>query len=86
MLRIAAIIFQIFGWIVLVGGCLASIALGVLAGIGWTISSIFTGEVIQGTMALITAVAGFVLSLLYGFGMLAFARICEAVIEFRQGR
>ncbi len=83
MLRITAVVFQIFGWIVLIGGCLASIALGVLAGMGWTVSSLFTGQDIVGGMAVGIAVGGFILSLLYGLGMLAFAKICEAVVDFR---
>ena len=85
MLSIAAIIFRIVGWIVLVGGCLASIALGVLVGgIGWTMSSLFTGEVIQGTMAITIAVIGVIASVVYGFGLLAFSYICSAVVDFHK--
>ncbi len=85
VLRVAAIIFQIFGWIVLVGGCLVSIAMAVFAGLGGQFVPVFPGITsFAGTTAIGMAIGGIVASLLYGFGFLAFAELCYAVIEIEK--
>jgi len=82
ILTATAIIFQIFGWIILVGGCLGSIAMGVFAGIGGSFISIIPGfDTIAGMTAIIWAIGGIIVSLLYGFGFLAFAEFCYVVID-----
>ena len=81
ILRVAAVIFQIFGWIILVGGILASIAMAVFAAIGGSFITMFGGQSLAGTTAIGIAVGGIVVSLLYGFGLLAFAGICNILID-----
>jgi uncharacterized Zn finger protein (UPF0148 family) len=81
VLRVAAVIFQIFGWIVLVGGILASIAMAVFAGIGGSFITIFGGQSLAGMTAISIALGGIVISLLYGFALLAFAAICNAIVD-----
>jgi hypothetical protein len=81
-LRIAAVIFYIVGWIVLVGGCLASIGMGVFAGIGGKFVTIIPGFTsLEGMLAISIAIGGLIASLVYGFAFLAFAQICRAVVD-----
>ena len=85
ILSAAAIIFQIFGWIILVFGILASIAVAVFASIGGSLTSAVPGMGTMGGTAVIgMAIGGIVASLLYGFGFLAFAEMCYAVIDLRK--
>jgi predicted nucleic acid-binding Zn ribbon protein len=86
ILRIAAVIFQIFGWIVLVGGIAASIAMAVFAGIGGSFESIIGGQALIGWAAIGAAIGGIIVSLVYGFGLLAFAGICNAIIDIARSR
>jgi RNA polymerase subunit RPABC4/transcription elongation factor Spt4 len=80
ILTIAGVIFQIFGWIVLVFGILASIAMAVFAAIGGTFMPAMPGlSTIGGMSAILIAIGGIIASLLYGFGLLAFAEICYTV-------
>jgi hypothetical protein len=81
ILRVAAVIFQIFGWIVLVGGILASIAMAVFAGMGGSFITLLGGQNLAGMTAIGIALGGIVFSLLYGFGLLAFAGICNAIVD-----
>jgi len=80
ILTVAGVIFQIFGWIILVFGILFFIAMAVFAAIGGTFMPAISGlSALAGTAAIGVAVGGIILSLLYGFGMLAFAEICYTV-------
>ena len=81
ILRVAAVIFQIFGWIILVGGILASIAMAVFASIGGSFISMFGGQSLAGMTAIGIAIGGVVFSVLCGFALLAFAGICNAVVD-----
>ena len=85
ILSTAAVIFQIFGWIVLVFGILASLAVGVWAGIGGAFQSLLPGmETVGGASAIGMAIVGIIASLLYGFGFLAFAEICYAINDIEK--
>ncbi|MEJ2740244.1 MAG: zinc-ribbon domain-containing protein [Dehalococcoidia bacterium] len=86
ILRIAAVIFQIFGWIVLVGGVVASIAMAVFAGIGGTFETMIGGQALIGWAAIGAAIGGVIVSLIYGFGLLAFAGICNAIVDIARSR
>ena len=86
ILRIAAVIFQIFGWIVLVGGVAASIAMAVFAGIGGSFETIIGGQALIGWAAIGVAIGGIIVSLVYGFGLLAFAGICNAIVDIARSR
>lgn len=80
ILTIAGVIFQILGWIVLVFGILASIAMLVFAAIGGMFMPAIPGlSTISGMSAILMAIGGIIASLLYGFGLLAFAEICYTV-------
>jgi hypothetical protein len=86
ILRIAAVIFQIFGWIVLVGGIAASIAMAVFAGIGGSFETVIGGQALIGWAAIGVAIGGIIASVLYGFGFLAFAAICNAIVDIARSR
>jgi hypothetical protein len=81
-LNLAAIIFQIIGWIVLVLGSLASIVMiiFVLMGGGFQLM-IPEGASIVGTGAIILAIICLFASLLYGLIFLAFAELFYTVVE-----
>jgi predicted nucleic acid-binding Zn ribbon protein len=84
-LRTAAVIFQIIGWIVLVFGILISLAMAIFAGIGGTMMSTIPGMGATGGIAVVgMAIGGIIISLIYGFGFLAFAEICYAVIDIEK--
>jgi predicted nucleic acid-binding Zn ribbon protein len=85
ILSTAAVIFQIIGWIVLVFGILISLAMAIFAGIGGTMMSTIPGLGATGGIAAIgMAIGGIIISLIYGFGFLAFAEICYAVIDIEK--
>jgi hypothetical protein len=85
ILSAAAIIFQIFGWIILVFGILASIAMAVFAGMGGSFMPAVPSLVSLGGIAAIgVAVSGIIASLVYGLGFLAFAEICYAVMNIEK--
>ncbi len=85
ILSTAAVIFQIFGWIVLVFGILVSIGVAVWAGMGGAFQSLMPGmETVGGVAAIGMAIGGIIASLLYGYGFLAFAEICYAIIEIQK--
>ena len=82
ILTIAAVIFQIVGWIVLVFGILASLFVGVWTGIGGGVQSLIPGMgTLAGTAAIGMAIGGTIASLICGFGYLAFAEICYTLID-----
>jgi hypothetical protein len=85
ILSTAAIVFQILGWIILVGGILISIGIAVFAGMGGAIMSAVPGMgTMEGITAIIMAIIGIVISLLYGLGFLAFAEICYAIRDIEK--
>ena len=93
LLRIAAPVFRIVGWVVLAGGVTGSIAMALLMSQGALaqLASLF-GDVagVLGLGAVATAVplmiivVGVTSSLLLGLGMLAFADLCTAVGDMEQ--
>jgi len=80
ILSVAGVIFQIFGWIILVFGILASIAIVVFTAIGGSFEPTISGlSTLGGISAIGVGIGGIIVSLLYGFGLLAFAEICYTV-------
>jgi len=85
ILSTAAVIFLIFGWIILVGGCLASIAAAVYAGLGGGFQPVISGVgPIEGMVVIYWAIGGIIASVLYGFGFLAFAELCYTVRDIEK--
>lgn len=85
ILRVAGVIFQVIGWIVLVVGSLASIAMAVFAIMGGQFISLIPGMGdLAGNMAINIAIGGLILSILYGFGLLAFSEICFTLIDINK--
>ena len=89
LLGAAAIIFKIFGWVVLGGGILGSIAVVVLAAQGAMpeLTSLLDSGMgilgvgdIAGAGLAVMVFGGIVGSLLCGLGFLAFAELCSAVL------
>ena len=82
LIRIAAVIFDIFGWIILVGGCIGSIGMAVFAGIGGKFVTAVPGFTsLEGIIAIGIAIGCLIASLIYGFGLLAFAEVFRAIID-----
>lgn len=85
LLRLAGVVFQIIGWIVLVLGCLASIAAAVLAIMGWQFESLIPGmSIVSTNMVINMAIGGLILSILYGIGILAFSEICFILVDINK--
>ena len=85
LLRVAGVLFQVIGWIVLVLGCLASIAMAVFAIMGGQFISLIPGMAnVAGNMAINIAIGGFILSIIYGLGILAFSEICFILIDINK--
>jgi RNA polymerase subunit RPABC4/transcription elongation factor Spt4 len=82
ILTIAGALFQVVGWIVLIGGVLTSIGLLIFISMGGKFESAIPGMsgTIQGSVALIMGLASIICSIVWGIGLLAFAEICYAVI------
>jgi hypothetical protein len=80
----AATIFQIFGWIVLVFGIISSVFFGIWPLLGGEVKSLIPGITFDAITIIGMAFCGIIASLLYGFGMLAFAEICYAAADFRK--
>lgn len=76
-------VFLSLGWIILILGCLASIALIVLAAMGGGFRLLFGDFNILGTPAIIIGSVGFVLSLITGFEFLVIGRLCYALNDLR---
>jgi len=93
LLRIAAPVFRIVGWVVLAGGVTGSIAVAVLMSQGALaqLASLF-GDVagvlglgaVAAAVPLMVTVVGVTGSLLLGLGMLAFADLCTAVGDMEE--
>jgi hypothetical protein len=79
-LRVTAMVYKIIGWVVMVGGTLFSIALAVIAvqGAG-EFSEFIPWGIGVGTAS--TAVAGVVVSILFGLFLIAFADLCCVLID-----
>lgn len=85
ILSTAAIVFQILGWIILIGGILTSIGIAVFAGMGGAIMSALPGMgTMEGVTVIIMAIIGIIVSLLYGLSFLAFAEICYAIRDIEK--
>jgi len=79
-LRVTAMVYRIIGWVIMVGGTLFSIALAVIAvqGAG-EFSELIPWSVGIGTAGI--AVAGVVVSILFGLFLIAFADLCYLLID-----
>jgi hypothetical protein len=86
LLMTAATIFQIFGWIVLVFGIVFSVFFGMWPLLGGEVKSLIPGLTFDTVTVIGFAFCGIIASLIYGFGMLAFAEICYSTIEFRKSQ
>jgi hypothetical protein len=84
ILSTAATLFQIFGWIVLIFGIVFSIFIAIWPLLGGEVKSLIPGITFDTITVIGMAFCGIIVSLLYGFGMLAFAEICYAAIDFRK--
>jgi predicted nucleic acid-binding Zn ribbon protein len=84
ILSTAAAIFQILGWIVLVFGIICSLFIAIWPALGGGVQSLIPGVTFDTITLMVMAVAGIIASLLYGFGMLAFAEICYAIIDIEK--
>lgn len=80
LLKFTAATFQVLGWILLVGGCLASIAMIVFAIIGGGFQLLIPGlDTLSGAMAIGLGAGCLILSFIYGLGFIAFADLCRTV-------
>ncbi len=85
LLRVAGVIFQVIGWIVLVIGCVASIAMAVFAVMGGQFISLIPGMGnLVGNTAITVAAIGLILSIVYGFGLLAFSEMCFILVDINK--
>jgi RNA polymerase subunit RPABC4/transcription elongation factor Spt4 len=82
MLNFTTIVFRIVGWIILIGGCLVSIAIIVFAIIGGGFQTLIPGlDTLIGDTAIAVGIGGFIFSFVYGLAFIAFAELCRAVIR-----
>jgi DNA-directed RNA polymerase subunit RPC12/RpoP len=80
IMNFAVVLFRVIGWIILIGGCLGSIAMIVFAIIGGSFLTIIPGmDTLAGDMAVLFGIGSFVLSFIYGFAFIAFAELCRIV-------
>ena len=93
MLRIAAPIFRIVGWVVLAGGVVGSIAMALLMSQGALVPLATLLDSVAGVLGLgavaaavpmMLIVVGITGSLLLGVGMLAFSDLCTAVGDMEE--
>ena len=85
ILRVAGVLFQVIGWIVLVLGCLAFIAMAVFAFLGGQLVSLIPGVGnLAGNEAITIALIGLVMSIIYGFALLAFSEMCFILIDINK--
>jgi len=81
MLMAGAIIFQVLGWIILIGGCLGSVALIVLSVMGGGFKLLLGGGDIVGTPAMIIGMVCLVVSFISGFGLIVVANLIYNVVD-----
>jgi hypothetical protein len=82
MLNFATIVFRIIGWIILIGGCLGSIAVIVFAIIGGGFQTLIPGlDTLIGETAIYAGIGGFIISFVYGLAFIAFAELCRTVVR-----
>jgi hypothetical protein len=80
MMNFAVVLFRVVGWIILIGGCLGSIAMIIFAIIGGSFLTVIPGmDTLAGDMAVAFGIGCFVLSFIYGFAFIAFAELCRIV-------
>jgi RNA polymerase subunit RPABC4/transcription elongation factor Spt4 len=80
MLNFAVIIFRIVGWVLLIGGCLGSIAIIVFALLGGGFQPLIPGwDTLTGDLAVGLGIGSFVVSFVYGLAFIAFAELCRVV-------
>ncbi|MBM3142006.1 MAG: hypothetical protein FJ005_03015 [Chloroflexi bacterium] len=85
-LRAVAIIYNIIGWVICVGGSLLSIAAAVMAAQDVAFLKDLVPEVAgaAGVGAAVIAVGGVVVSVLCGLFLVAFADLCNVAIDIEQ--
>ena len=82
MLNFAVIIFRIVGWVLLIGGCLGSIAVIVFAIIGGGFQTLIPGlDTLIGDTAMWMGVGCLIFSFVYGLAFIAFGELCRAVVN-----
>jgi len=79
-LRTASTIFRVLGWIALVGGVIGSILLA----IGIVGLSIYDGESVATGAAIIYAVVGIIISVLYWVSLLVAAELLHLFIDMEK--
>ena len=85
MMNFAVSLFRVVGWIILIGGCLGSIAMIVFALIGGGFQTIIPGmDTLIGDMAIGMGIGCFIFSFIYGFAFIAFAELCRLVMHIAQ--
>jgi hypothetical protein len=82
-LRTVAVIITIIAWIILIVGVLGSLALGLLMILGTTYADGLAGDLLAGGVvtAVITIVAGIIVSVLYFVFLLAFAQLIYLLVD-----
>jgi hypothetical protein len=85
-LRAVAVIYIIIGWVICVGGSLLSIAAAYMAAQGVTFLNNLVPEVAGAAWlgAVVIGIVGVVVSVLGGLFFVAFAELCNVVIDIEQ--
>ena len=82
-LRAVATVYRIIGWVVMVGGSLFAIALAVMAfGATGTLTDFLPLSAGLGTVAI--AIIGLIASILTGLFLVAFADVCNLLIDIEK--
>ena len=82
-LRAVSTVYRIIGWVIMVGGSLFAIALGVLAaGVTGTMTDFLPISGGPGTVAI--AIIGLIASILIGLFMVAFADVCNVLMDIEK--
>ena len=86
VLRAAAIIYKIIGWVICAGGSLFSIAAAVMAAQGVTFFENLVPEFggVVGVDAAVIGIGGVIISILGGLFLLAFAELCSVAMDIAQ--
>jgi uncharacterized Zn finger protein (UPF0148 family) len=84
LLRLGSMIFLILGWLVLVGGILASVGTAVFVIIGGQMAPAWGGSALSSGTAIIIALVGLIVSFIYGIGLMAIGQLCSAVADMAQ--
>ncbi len=85
VLRAAAIIYKIIGWVICVGGSIFAVAAAVMIAQGVTFLGGIVPEVggAVGVGAAVVGIVGVVISVLGGLFLLAFADLCNVAVDLK---